>query len=318
MLFTKSRAELKATFLGYEMGKWLWGGHFDPRVPVYIPLASFLQRERDAKEPCHIWRGELVVRLANALTEKVVEPPASTPLDLLRQLSPLGVPLKDLHSDSHGDWTRNLIDCLETFCRPSVEMRMVEFEPGTILVLLKERENERVWVVKNGSGQTLVHSHADFSWYAALQVLVYLWDHHGPGWEQARSMLCDVLEKVADNYRAQQTEAFDSAVAVSVDGTRIVCADEVLIVSLGQCWHFSHSIFSNAKIVLDPSYEKTEGQQFTPQLIETLAGDCKLNPQYLKRLYKEGGHRERRIFITGLQHCPPDALKAAGISESAR
>lgn len=309
--FSKSSEELRTAFVGHRISRWFWGQDFHS-PPSYTP-AHFLKMERNAQHPAPLWGNVHLNHIVQALDTKVIEAHDSTPLDLLRRVSPVGVPLENLRPGPE-DWTRNLIACLKQFCRLSVEVSMVKFKHGTLLLFLKEGMAFNVWVVKDGSGQTLVHAYADFSWRDALHGLVYLWNHSGQGWEQARAILCDLMTKVLEVFRAQQVATFDSAVAVSDDGTKIVCADEILVFGVKQYWSFPASRFRDAKILLSPGYEErgTSSDGIFLQIIQVLSGSHPFSAQHFVHFH-DGA--QRQIFITAAEYCPPAVLTSgAGIS----
>lgn len=64
---------------------------------------------------------------------------------------------------------------------------------------------------------------------AEKDVLFAEWLYHRPKWENARRTLCTLADNTIANERRKAEADFDRAVAVSADGTQIVCADEVIL-----------------------------------------------------------------------------------------
>ena len=59
--------------------------------------------------------------------------------------------------------------------------------------------------------------------------LLLSWKYEGKEWQRARQLLCDWGERCVVKVRKGAEKDFDQAVAVSADGKRIVCADEVWV-----------------------------------------------------------------------------------------
>ncbi|MBI4714162.1 hypothetical protein HY771_03195 [Candidatus Uhrbacteria bacterium] len=66
---------------------------------------------------------------------------------------------------------------------------------------------------------------------AIADVLFYEWNRKRPKWREARGFLCDILAVQIRYEREKAEKDFDSAVAVSVNGTKIVHADWVIWIS---------------------------------------------------------------------------------------
>ncbi|MFH1098398.1 MAG: hypothetical protein V1723_00495 [Candidatus Uhrbacteria bacterium] len=62
-----------------------------------------------------------------------------------------------------------------------------------------------------------------------VDVLYAEWRYGRPKFRQARTRLCDALAEEIKRERAKAEHDFDSAVAVSADGTKVVCADWMVV-----------------------------------------------------------------------------------------
>lgn len=84
----------------------------------------------------------------------------------------------------------------------------------------------------NGKSICLTEADADPDKFtlAVREVLFAEWTYHRPRWEKAREIICASAEARLLEQRVKAEADFNSAVAVSVDGTQIVCADRVIVV----------------------------------------------------------------------------------------
>ncbi|MBI4142905.1 hypothetical protein HY480_03465 [Candidatus Uhrbacteria bacterium] len=94
---------------------------------------------------------------------------------------------------------------------------------------------------------------------AVLDVLFAEWDRQRPRWQEARAFLCNALGEEIKRERAKAEADFDSAVAVSADGTKIWCADRVVVLSADKqriLGEFPPKAFHGRKILLAPSDDR--------------------------------------------------------------
>jgi len=93
------------------------------------------------------------------------------------------------------------------------------------------------FVFREESGTLIVERIGDHNRHvcvcAVTDVVFAEWNHHRPRWREAREFLCNALGGGIKRERAKAETDFNSAVAVSPDGTKIVHADWVMVSGIG-------------------------------------------------------------------------------------
>ena len=166
----------------------------------------------------------------------------------------------------------------------------------------------------NGKGICLTEAADDpdkFS-LAIRDVLFAEWLYHRSRWLKARELLCNMACARIKEQRAKAEADFDHAIAVSADGTKIVCADEVVVVIMNpvdksrKLLSFPASAFMAKKILRAEKIQRDDAAFHDilfiyAKIINDQAFFVGGVPQ---ALFDSGSTSKPRVFVTEERFCP--------------
>ena len=114
---------------------------------------------------------------------------------------------------------------------PLVDVIFYGYKTGFIVVYSKTNDNERSLIsIHEDQGKLVVEKcETNTSRFesAVHDIIFAEWNFQGPRWKEARELLCNVFAEQIQRQRVTAKVDFNSAVAISTDGKRIVNADWV-------------------------------------------------------------------------------------------
>ena len=147
---------------------------------------------------------------------------------------------------------------------------------------------------------------------AIRDILFAEWLYRRPCWEKAREQLCRMANARIIEERAKAEADFNRAVAVSADSTKIVCADEVVVVITNpvdksrKLLSFPASAFTSNKILRAEKIQRDDAAFHDilfiyAKIINDQAFFVGGVPQ---ALFDSGSTSKPRVFVTEERFCP--------------
>lgn len=129
--------------------------------------------------------------------------------------------MKAVQESGHYDWLCNLLLNLPFYSGRKGEYVLTRYLEFFVITI---------------EGDIAQMRHADLRRHlvcvpAIINVIFAEWQNKRPRWMIARHLLCSVLAADIAKERTKAENDFNRAVAVSEDGTKIVCADEVIVIT---------------------------------------------------------------------------------------
>lgn len=229
VLFQKTPEELREAFVRSRFAETSMFGQHD--------IVEWIERERQAKRP-HIPEEPTVPlvsqwqRLTGSDLLHVTDPQAAVVL-LSHGATPVGNFGIEQTAPRIGNWGpfSQMLGTHVDGARVYVGYHaFVILELGTLLYIQRIMRGIERGVEEEGLISRPFELNMEYTSRAVADVLLGEWARGRPRMQQAREALCDSIEHRVRKERVKAEHDFDTAVAVSADGTKIVNADLVVVV----------------------------------------------------------------------------------------
>lgn len=294
VLFTKSYAELSEAFVREKLGEVQAFGRLD--------IEEWLVGQCEAQTPDDVWHRFFNLRsFGQALAEGVDitsllrENAEATPLSAATELE---------------DEYASPLDDLAVVFSSVLQSGKVTLYRGKSCMIFDCGGQPIVLVMYEDDDRSICQATFLGSWHV-INALFYTWKKGGPRAPLARIVLCDTLAKRIAQERIKAQSDFDSAVAVSADGTKIVQATSVVVYGDGEPRRYPASAFFTQKIILerDRKMSRTEASSqggidaYIDEFLDTLMARRHEQLLVTSRTWSVS------VFVTHKKFCP-DPLPA--------